>query len=178
MNYRKQTNAFAMQSGMMFGLFWCLSFLFLVCGNETLRSMSSPLIIITPFVGFLFARKFRKDVQNDGEISFGRAYMFSTLMYLYATAILAILSYFYFKFIDNGAFAEQNIQLLNRPDVKQLFSTPEIQGQMNGLSLNEIKNLIKSFTPTTISAAIINFNVFAAFILALPTAFFAMNKKR
>ena len=177
-NLKKQTNAFAMQSGMMFGLLWCVSFLFLVSGSPSMNTLSHLLIFSTPFFGFWFARKFRKDVENDGKVSFGRGYFFSLLLYLYATAVLAIASYLYFRFIDHGAFAQHNIALLDTPDVKQIFNMPEMQKQMGGLTLADIKELFRVLTPTTFAAIVINFNAMAAFVLAFPTAFFAMTANK
>lgn len=166
-----------MQSGMIFGIYWCISFLFLVSHDENLSAISSILILSTPFVGFILAGKFKKDVQKDGQVSFGRGYFFSLLMYFYATAILSLTSLFYFKYFDHGTFIQQNLDMLNRPEVKQALESADIQKRLSGINMEEIKTSISALTPTSITASILNFNVLFAFILSLPTAFFAMTRR-
>lgn len=167
-----------MLSGMIFGLIWCVSFLFLVRGSVSLNAVAHPLIIAMPFLGFWFARKFRHDVQNDGQVTYWRGYFFSLLLYLYATTILAIVSFLYFKFMDHGAFALKNIALMDSQEMKDLFSMPQMQSSLNGMTREDFKTLFRELTPSTFAALVINFNVFLAFILAIPTAFFAMTKKK
>ena len=162
-----------MQLGMIFGIFWCISFLFLVSGDVTLTSISSPLILITPLIGFFLARKFKRNVQKDGPVSWGRAYLFSLLMYFYATAILSLVSLIYFKYFDNGRFVQHNIEILNRPEIKQLFENPEFLQSFKGISLEDLKTSLLALTPATIASSILNMNVLLAFGLSLPTAFFA-----
>ena len=175
---RRQTNAFAMQYGMIYGLYWCLSFLFLVSTQPSLQSLGTILFISTPFVGFYLARRFSATVRSDGPVTYGRCYIFSLLTYCYATAILAITSYCYFRFIDHGHFIAYNLEILDRPDVKQLFASPDVRNQMGGLKIDDLKTALQSLTPISITASVINMSILAGLFLSIPTALFGTLDKR
>ena len=113
-NIRKQTNAFAMYYGLVFGIIWCILFFMLVSPQEVLRTLAGLLFFSVPFIGFFIARHFRKTVKNDGEINYWRGFWFSLLMYIYASAILALFAYLYFRFLDNGAFVVSHVKVLSR----------------------------------------------------------------
>ena len=164
-----------MQSGMIFGIFWCISFLLLVSNNPALRVFASPLILATPFVGFILAHKFKRDVRNDGDVSYFRAFHFCILLYLYATAILAIVAYFYFRFFDHGEFVQRNLEVLALPETKALFENARMEE--NGITMSDLEAAIKSINPITVTASIINVNVLLSIPMALITAFIAMTKR-
>lgn len=160
-----------MQSGLIFGLTWSISFLCLVCGNGSLGAVGTPLFLATPFIGFFLAYKFRKDVQADGRVSYLRGLGFSFLLYIYASAVLAIVAYIYFQYFDHGEFLQRNLLMLQQPEVKQLFN------EASGVSVKDLEQAFKTMTPISIVASIININIMLTIPLTLPTAFFAMTKK-
>jgi len=164
-----------MQSGMIFGIYWCVSFLLLVSNNPASRVFASPLIMATPFVGFYLAHKFKKDVRNDGDVSYFRGFHFSLLLYLYATAILAIVAYFYFRFFDHGEFVQRNLEVLALPETKALFEKTRMEE--NGITMADLQTAIKSINPITVTASIININVLLSIPLAFITSFIAMTKR-
>ncbi len=173
---RKQTNAFAMHYGLIFGLIWCISLLFLVSDNTSLRTFSSPLFLLTPFIGFYIGYLFKIKVQYNGDVSYLRGLSFSLLLYLYATAVLAFAAYLYFQFFDHGAFARQNLEVLSQPEVQAIFKSQKMID--SGITIKELQTAIKSITPMTVTAAIININVLLSIPLALITAFFTITKKK
>ena len=48
----------------------------------------------------------------------------------------------------------------------------------SGITIKELQTAIKSITPMTVTAAIININVLLSIPLALITAFFTITKKK
>ncbi len=167
---RRQTNAFAMQSGMIFGAIWSISFLLLVSGIAGLTALFPIIFFLTPFIGFYFARKFRKDVQNDGEVGYLRGFWFSLQLYLYATAILAIVVYVYLTFFDNGALVQSYLEKLSIPEIRAAI-------QAQGIQIKEMEEMVRNLNAMNITASIINLNALLAIPMALPTAFFAMTRK-
>ena len=168
---RKQTNAFAMQSGMIFGTFWCISFLLLVSRFTPLKATFPLFLVATPFIGFYLASKFRRDVQKDGSITYARGFWFSLQLYLYATAILAIVVYIYFHFFDNGVFIQSYLESLSQPDVRAIFKA-------QGIQIQELEEAFKNINAVAMTASIINFNAIIAIPMALLTAFFAITPSK
>lgn len=175
----RQTNAYAMHLGTIFGLYWCIGFACLVAGFRypLLHFFLVIIILSTPFIGFVLAGHFKRQVRADAPVFYSRGYLFSLLMYFFASIILAIVAYVYFSYFDNGFFIQANIDYLHRPEMKQILSTPEMVKQTQAiLSQTGFKNLdewFQSLTPIMIVASIIDFNIMTSIFLSIPTAFFA-----
>lgn len=106
----KQTKAFARQDGAILGAVWIASF---VCtmlavnpSMQMLGLVSNLLLISTPFVMAKRLKIFRDEVR-EGHISFmsGSFYCFQT--FFYATLLLTIVQYLWFRFMDTGMFMSQ-----------------------------------------------------------------------
>ena len=106
----KQTKAFARQDGAILGAVWIASFvctmMSVVPGHQLLGLVSNILILSTPFVVAKRLKTFRDQVR-DGHISFrhGLYYCFQT--FFYATLLLTIVQYLWFRFMDTGMFMSQ-----------------------------------------------------------------------
>ena len=94
-NYRpgqfRQTNAFAMNYAVLFGLYWIAGLAcFVNSFNIAGASFGFMLVIVTvPFLGMFLVNRFRKRVCG-GLLTFTRGYMFSLLLYFYAALLLAV----------------------------------------------------------------------------------------
>lgn len=178
----RQTNAYATQLGGLFGLYWCVGLLCMVAGFKVpLFQAAYPIVVMSaPFVGFALASHFGKQVRNDAPVDFSRGYLFSILMYLYATIILASIAFIYFHLFDHGSFINANIEQLNRPETRTLLESPGIKEQINQMLLqtgfSSLAEMMKSFTPIMIAANILDINLMLSIILAIPTALFAKTK--
>lgn len=179
----RQANAFAMYNGLLFGLYWCFGFFCMVkgIGNDTLNSLGFMITISAPILGGYFAHRFEKQVRPDGYVSYGKAYLYSALLYFYATTILAIVSFCYFKWFDHGMFVNSYITLYNSPEMQDALQQAQMTElldnaiQQNGFE--SLEQLLHSITPTEIVAGLFNTNIFVGLILALPTALFAKSRK-
>lgn len=176
-NQFRQTNAFAMNYALFFGLYWIVGLLCFV------KSPAYPILSFVfyfifasiPVVGYILLKRFR-DTVCGGKISFGRGYFFTVLIYFYAALILSLACFVYFAYFDHGAFFDSYIREFSSPEMKQIVDANGGKFPAAGVSINEIKaafEQIKSLSPTVYAANLLDLNIFFALILALPTALFA-----
>ena len=178
----RQTNAFAMNYALAFGLYWIVGFVCFVQSptHQFLSLLFYFIFASAPVAGYFHLKRFRDRVCG-GQIAFGRAYLFTILLYFYAALLLAAACYVYFAFIDHGAFFDSYIQLLSSPEAQQMVSANGGKLPAAGISLNELKSAfeqIQALSPVVYAAHILDLNIFIALILALPTALFASSAKR
>ena len=172
----KQTNAYAMQLGGLFGVYWCVGLLCFVAGYQipALHTLYAFILLSIPVVGILLARYFERQVRADAPVDFARGFLYSFMMYLYATAFLAGVAYIYFSMFDNGSFIEANIARFHNPDMQQLLNTPQLKQQIDealaATGYANMDELLRSITPLMIAANIVDINMILALILSLPTA--------
>ncbi len=105
-----QTKAFARQDGAILGAVWIVSFacsmLAFSPGNSFLGLLSNILTISTPFVVAKRLKSFR-DYALDGIISFRRGLYYCILTFFYATLLLTIVQYLWFRFMNTADFMFQ-----------------------------------------------------------------------
>lgn len=163
---RKNFQEAAMRYGTVMGIFWTLKFVLFPMG------MQSPLLLmafflltlIVPVVGFFLVRQYR-DRECEGVLTFSRAFLFTSFMYMFAALFVTIAHYIYFRYLDNGLIVTTYQDMLN---------------QMSGIATTEMKTSIDQFqqaldiiaglSPLEISIQLITQNVFYCTLIALPTA--------
>ena len=163
---RKNFQEAAMRYGTVMGIFWTLKFVLFPLG------MQSPLLLmafflltlIVPVVGFFLVRQYR-DRECGGILTFSRAFLFTSFMYLFATLFVTIAHYIYFRYLDNGLIVGTYQDMLT---------------QMSGIATDDMKasieqfqqalDIIASLSPLEISIHLITQNVFYCTLIALPTA--------
>lgn len=106
----KQTKAFARQDGTILGVIWVVSFAFtMLAANpsyQILGLIANILTISTPFVVAKRLKAFRDHVR-DGHISFRHGFYYCIQTFFYATLLLTIVQYLWFRFMDTGMFMSQ-----------------------------------------------------------------------
>ena len=92
-----------MRYGTGMGLLWAFKFMLFPLGLRIpfLQLLFIVLTIGVPFLGYIFAKKFRER-HCDGSITFSRAFLFTTFMYMFASLFVAVVHYIYFRYIDGG----------------------------------------------------------------------------
>ena len=72
------------------GLFWICKFIFLPAGFSVpiLQLLFFVMTCFVPFLGLIYTRRYR-EVYCDGYLTFGRAFLFSVSMYLFASLLTA-----------------------------------------------------------------------------------------
>lgn len=170
-NRNMQQNA--MLLGTYMGVFWILKFILFPLG------MSAPffsllfivLTLCVPFLGYYYARMYRNQV-CQGYISFGQAWMFTTFMYMFASVLVAVAHYIYFRYLDNGFIldtCESQIALIEAANL------PNTEGYIT--TLREALDNVRRLSPIDITMQMISQNVFTGMMLALPTALFVARRK-
>ena len=106
----RQTKAFARQDGAILGAVWIASFAFtMLAANpsyQILGLIANILTLSTPFVVAKRLKAFRDQVR-DGHISFRHGFYYCIQTFFYATLLLTIVQYLWFRFMDMGPFMSQ-----------------------------------------------------------------------
>ena len=163
----------AMQYGTMMGLFWIIKFTFIPLGIRipSLHILFFLLTLCVPFIGFIFARRFR--IRNcDNTLSYERAFSFLLLMYIYASILVAAAHYVYFQFMDKGAlltfYKDSFLEFKNMADGFLLQSIHQME---------EAFDTFGNLSSIEITFSFLSNNIFYCFILTAVTALFVMRKK-
>ena len=131
----KQTKAFARQDGAILGAVWIASFICtMLSANSSMQMLglvANLLLISIPFVMAKRLKIFRDEVR-EGHISFmsGSFYCFQT--FFYATLLLTIVQYLWFRFMDMGPF------------MSQLQANYQMIAQAYQLTANETKEVLNA----------------------------------
>lgn len=90
-NYKPTLQECAMRYGTGMGLLWAFKFMLFPLGLRIpfLQLLFIVLTIGVPFLGYIFAKKFRER-HCDGSITFSRAFLFTTFMYMFASLFVAV----------------------------------------------------------------------------------------
>lgn len=156
----------AMLFGTYMGIFWMLKFVLFPLGM-TIPFLAMAFILLTlavPFLGLYYARMYRNRFCGGG-ISIGQAFIFTWMMYLFASLLAALIHYIYFAFIDNGFVINQceaQIVVIEQTNMPGMEETIEL--------LKESLNNIKSLSAIDITMQLLSQNAFIALLMAIPTA--------
>lgn len=156
----------AMRYGTVMGIFWTLKFVLFPMG------MQSPLLLmafflltlIVPVAGFFLVRQYR-DRECGGVLSFSRAFLFTSFMYLFAALFATIAHYVYFRYIDGGLIVNTYQDMLTQMEA---IATADMKASLD--QFQQALDIIASLSPLEISIQLITQNVFYCTLIALPTA--------
>jgi hypothetical protein len=118
----KQINAYALQYGLFLGLLGIASLILTGLSLRTpdLSFISLPVTLSSPFVAFLFCRRFRSQTATEEEgFSFANGFFFTFIMGLYASIWIAMFVFFYLRFFDHGYIFDAYSALLHDPATYQ-----------------------------------------------------------
>lgn len=139
-NLFKQTNAYAMQYGLLLGVWGFLTLVLSVLAQTHvwLGWISTVLFWGSPVAGALLTLRFRAEVNEKptAAFSFGRGFAFTFLLGLYAGVWIALGVFVYFKWFDHGYFCDL---------YEQVFATGEARMQMarQGVSETQLREMIE-----------------------------------
>ena len=163
---RKNFQEAAMRYGTVMGIFWTLKFVLFPMG------MQSPLLLmafflltlIVPVAGFFLVRQYR-DRECGGVLSFSRAFLFTSFMYLFAALFATIAHYVYFRYIDGGLIVNTYQDMLTQMEA---IATADMKASLD--QFQQALDIIAAPSPLEISIQLITQNVFYCTLIALPTA--------
>ena len=173
----RQFTAFARVDGAIIGVMWIVSF-FCFIGEfayPVLGFFAFVLGIGSIAVSAVRLRKFRDNVL-DGYIGFGKAVLYSIMIYFYASLLMAGAQYIYFEFFDHGYLINQYVTQLSVPDnaaaVKNVY----------GIDAKQVIAILQAsmakLRPIDIAFQFLTVNVILAIILSVPAGAFMRKKKR
>lgn len=166
----KQMQAFARVDGAYLGLIWIISFsLFIMQYSDPIMGFLGMFVSVYS-LAFAYKRlvKYRRKVCGD-VLNFFGAYVYMFFMFFYASIILGIAQYIYFKFIDGGFLVNTYAQLTDSEEFKEA-------AKVYGMSIKDMDKVVKqlyNMRPVDITWEILSMNVSVSFFLSIPMALFA-----
>ena len=161
---RKIINS-AMLNGLIMGFLFSINFLFSISKNTTFLLLSYTLAAIIVVTMYRMSVRHR-DVDCEGVISYGKAFLFILLTFFYAALISTVVKYVYFQFINTGYLEnmfQESIKMM------QLLKFP-----MNDAEIAQMESMFK---PASFSLIYIWTNLLLGTIVGLIMAAFVKKNK-
>lgn len=182
-NFR-QTNAFAMQHGMILGL-WAV-----VCQAFYVLGLSSPLfsnlwlltLLAIPAITILLTLRLRKIVGNDVSFPFSRGFVHAILTVMYASVWAAVATFVYMHFFDNGYVFDYFIEAFSRPEMQKAMKESgleeNIRNSTGGMTVIDFINGLRTFGAANFAAMIIYLYMLFSPFIALLSGLLCMRRVR
>lgn len=173
-NYKTTLQECAMRYGTGMGLLWAFKFMLFPLGLRIpfLQLLFIVLTLGVPVLGYVFAKKFR-DKYCDGTVTFSRAFLFTTFMYLFSSMFVAVVHYIYFRYIDGGFVFDTYQTMLN-----QFKETAGAELMTSIQQFEEAIDMLSGYTPLELTFQLISQNMFYGMLMAIPIALLVMRKKK
>ncbi len=162
-----QTNAFAMQYGLFLGVWGIMSIVTSVLSIKlsSLSFISTILLVGSPILAGYFTTRFRSSVmQPEFGFTFGRGFLFTFLMGLYASLWIALFSYVYMQWFDGGYVANLYEEVLTQPDYRQAL-------EQSGVKPEDIVKMFRSVPAASYAGSFIYITLFTAPLISAIIAF-------
>ena len=162
-----QLQAFARIDGARVACFWAVSFAFFVWqfSVPVLSLLSVAVGAFSIVYASVRLRRFRDDV-SGGYITFGRAFVYSLMIYLYASLLFAFVQYVYFQFLDGGYLINRYMEVLGTPEFHRMML-------LNGLTESDIQlamDNIMSLRPVEVAMQFFTLDIIMGVCVSLPVA--------
>ncbi|MGL5261468.1 MAG: DUF4199 domain-containing protein, partial [Bacteroides sp.] len=115
-----------------------------------------------------------------GSISFSKAFIFTVMLYVFASLLTAVAHFVYFQFIDQG-FIIENITLIINQFLEQVDEVPnlsETDVELMHTSANEVINTLAKMSAVDTTFNYMSRNIFGGIILALITALIGQRRPK
>ena len=164
----------AMRYGTVMGIFWTMKFVLFPLGMQSslLLMMFFLLTLIVPVVGFFMVRQYR-DRECGGVLTFSRAFLFTSFMYLFATLFVTIAHYIYFRYMDHGLIVNTYQDML---DQMAAMANSDLKVSLD--QFQQALDAIATLSPLEITIQLLTQNIFNCTMLAIPTALLVMRKQK
>lgn len=178
----RQTNAYAMQNGLILGLWAIGCQACYVLGLE--RSVFSNIWLLMflgiPVVTFLLTLRFRKIVGLDVNFTFSRGFMHAFLTMMYAAVWASVATFVYMQFFDNGYIFDCFAKQLSNPETIKAMNesglTQSIADSTGGRTPVEIINMLRTIGAGNWAAMIIYMYILCSPILAVIIGLLSMHR--
>ncbi len=156
----------AMTYGTYMGLFWIAKFALIpfIFSMPVTSLLFMGLTIAVPFVGYHFAQHYRKHYCPEGQLPFMRGWIFCMSMYFFASLLVAIAHYVFFRYIDQGALLGSYSAVLDQLIAANTSLAQSLESNRQAL------DLIRAMSPIDLTIQLLINNLFYGMMMALPTA--------
>lgn len=180
-NFR-QTNAYAMQNGLILGL--CA----IVCQACFVGGLSHPmlstlwflLLLDIPVMAWVLTVRFRHIVGLDVNFPFSRGFMHAFLTLLYAAVWAGVATFIYMQFFDNGYIFDCYAKNLSSPEtikvMKETGMLESIKEATGGLSPLDIINEMRTIGAGNYAAIIIYSYMLTSPVIAVIVGLLTMHR--
>lgn len=178
----KQTNAYAMQNGLIIGL-WAI-----VCQACFVAGLTNPLysnlwflmLIGIPALNCYLTLKFRKVVGLDINFPFSRGFVHSVFSLMYGAIWAAVAIFIYMQFFDNGYIFDCYAASFSKPEtIKMMEETgmmQQIKEATNGMTPLDIVNDMRHIGAGNYAALILYMYILTSPILGVLVGLFTMRR--
>ena len=178
-----QINAFAMQNGVILGI-WVLLSQFAMVGSftyEVLSLVSALMMLFSPILLFILTKSYRNSVAPVGFFTVTQGFLNAFLTSVYASVWVSLLVYVYLTFFDNGYVFDAYIEYFNRPEVQEILAQKEMQAQLaialQGMTIQEVVDGLRFIPPATYAGMIFYLNLLFSPVISLLIGLFLKSYK-
>lgn len=178
-----QLNAFAMQNGLVVGI-WVLLAQYAIIGSFTYPMLSMVnlfMMLFAPILLFVLTKKFRQAVSPSGVFTITQGFLHTLLTTIYASTWVAIGVYVYLTYVDGGYLFDSYVEYFNRPEIKEMLAQKELQlglaTTMQGMTFEEVINGLRCVPPATYAMMVFYGNLMVSPLLSLLIAIFLRRLK-
>lgn len=166
-----QTNVLnaAMKYGLIMGIVFSVNFLLSISGNAIITLLGYLVVAFICVLTYRFTVAYR-DKENGGTISFGHAFFFIILLFLFAAIISSLFKFIYFKYLNVNylpILLEQSISMMQQLQEQFHLSVPD----------DYYETMDKMMSPTAFTLQYIWVNTFLGVIMGLIIAPFVKKDK-
>lgn len=180
-NFR-QTNAYAMQNGIILGVWSSLCLACFVGGlsNPAFSTLWMLMMIGIPVVTWVLTLRFRRIVGLDVNFPFNRGFMHAFLTLLYCAVWAGVVTFVYMQFFDNGFIFDTYVQRLSDPELIKAMDaagmTQQIKEATGGLSAIDVVNEMRNVGAGNYAALIIYTYMLSSPIIAVMVGLLTMHR--
>ncbi len=180
----RQTNAYAMQYGAVFGL-WQIATVAATFGSLRLPILSLVSMILTIgsfVVAFLLTRRFRGEIGGNEGFSIFHGFSHTLLMALFASIWLALFTYLYMSYADTTWLFDAYRQQFTSPEMMQVITesgmSKDIEAITGDSNPTSIVDVMEDMPPVTYAAMMLYVNALISPIASLIVGIACRKKKR
>lgn len=171
---RQLLQKYAMHFGTFMGVYWIIKFILFPLGLVVpfLFLLYIGLTLGVPFMGYYYTKSYRNKICG-GFIQFGHAWLFTIVMFMFASVLTSAAHYIYFRFLDNGHIVDTYQEMINT------VSQVEVAGAAVDTSqLQEAIDLFSTLTPADITFQILSLNVIFGSLMSIFIALFVQRSPK
>lgn len=164
----KQLRAFSAQYGAIVGGVWIVSFALFIMGLSDMLSASTSMLtgLLSVVVAGLLIRSFSLSV---APLRFFHAWRMALYIFFYASLLMAVGQYVYFRWLDHGFLVNTYIEMLGRPEAQAMLQNMLV-GESVEEAREEVERVLAALTPIEMTWQFLLYNLVLSFFLSFPAA--------